>query len=128
YGTLSFTDGRPDQTNFDRYKIIRQQEAPKAIEVHFVKNEIDPTGLGEPPFPPVMGALANALYKATGRRHYSQPFGADKPPIVGEARRTNKADRCCAQTDRPTIFYGSSLDQCALWGKRQKIVQALFGL
>src|SRR5690606_5708500 len=29
YGTLSFTDGRPDQTNFDRYKIIRQQEAPK---------------------------------------------------------------------------------------------------
>ncbi|WP_421801355.1 molybdopterin cofactor-binding domain-containing protein [Flagellimonas sp.] len=83
YGTISFTDGKPDQNNFDRYKIIRQNEAPKSIEVHFVQNEIDPTGLGEPPFPPVMGALANALYKATGRRHYRQPFANDKPPLVG---------------------------------------------
>ena len=49
--------------------------------VHFVKNEIDPTGLGEPPFPPVIGALANALYKATGKRLYTQPFQPllDKP-------------------------------------------------
>lgn len=83
YGSISFKDGRPEQTNFDRYKIIRQTEAPKAVEVHFVKNEIDPTGLGEPPFPPVMGALANALYKATGRRHYRQPFATDRPPIIG---------------------------------------------
>jgi isoquinoline 1-oxidoreductase beta subunit len=50
-------------------------EAPKNIEVHFVKNEIDPTGLGEPLFPPIFGAVANALYQATGRRHYKQPFG-----------------------------------------------------
>lgn len=83
YGTLSFKDGRPEQSNFDDYKIIRHSEAPKSIEVHFVQNEIDPTGLGEPPFPPVMGALANALYKATGRRHYHQPFASDKPPLVG---------------------------------------------
>jgi isoquinoline 1-oxidoreductase beta subunit len=33
-----------------------------------VKNEIAPTGMGEPPFPPIFGALANALYKATGKR------------------------------------------------------------
>lgn len=83
YGNLSFSDGKPDQNNFDRYKIIRHSEAPKNIEVHFVQNEIDPTGLGEPPFPPVFGALANALYKATGRRHYQQPFATDKPPLVG---------------------------------------------
>jgi len=83
YGTISFKDGRPQQNNFDRYKIIRQTEAPKSIEVHFVQNEIDPTGLGEPPFPPVMGALANALYKATGRRHYRQPFALDRPPFIG---------------------------------------------
>ena len=49
-------------------------EAPKKIEVHFVQNDIDPTGLGEPPFPPVFGAVANALYKATGKRFYQQPF------------------------------------------------------
>jgi len=38
--------------------------------------------LGEPTFPPVIGALANALYRATGRRHYNQPFITDKP-LVG---------------------------------------------
>ncbi len=50
------------------------ENAPKAIDVHFVKNEMAPTGLGEPPFPPVFGAVANALYKATGKRFYNQPF------------------------------------------------------
>lgn len=74
YGQLTFTKGKPDQDNFDSYRLIRHNEAPKEIEVHFVENEINPTGLGEPPYPPVMGALANALYKATGTRYYHQPF------------------------------------------------------
>lgn len=83
YGELTFRDGQPQQHNFDRYRIVRHTEAPKNIEVHFVQNKIDPTGLGEPPFPPVFGALANALYKATGRRYYKQPFISDRPPLVG---------------------------------------------
>lgn len=74
YGGLTFKDGMPEQRNFDTYRMIRHSEAPKAIEVHFVKNDIDPTGLGEPPFPPIMGAVANALYKATGKRFYDQPL------------------------------------------------------
>ncbi len=74
YGQLTFNNGRPGQDNFDSYRLIRHTESPKEIEVHFVKNEIDPTGMGEPPYPPVMGALANALYKATGNRYYHQPF------------------------------------------------------
>lgn len=74
YGELTFSKGQPNQDNFDSYRLIRHNEAPKEIEVHFVKNEINPTGLGEPPYPPVMGALANALYKATGTRYYHQPF------------------------------------------------------
>lgn len=78
YSTLTFTEGAPDQANFDKYRLIRHSEAPKAIDVHFVRNEIDPTGLGEPPFPPIMGALANALYRATGKRHYNQPFFAEE--------------------------------------------------
>ena len=57
--------------------MIRQKEAPKSIEVHFVKSEKDPTGLGEPLFPPIFAAVANALYKATGKRFYSQPFGKE---------------------------------------------------
>lgn len=77
YSGLTFTEGAPDQHNFDKYRLIRHGEAPKAIDVHFVQNDIDPTGLGEPPFPPVMGALANALYQATGKRSYSQPFIKD---------------------------------------------------
>ncbi|WP_422351752.1 molybdopterin cofactor-binding domain-containing protein [Flagellimonas sp.] len=83
YSGLTFKDGSPEQTNFDKYRLIRHKEAPKAIETHFVDNGLDPTGMGEPPFPPIMGALANALYKATGRRHYHQPFILDKPPLVG---------------------------------------------
>jgi isoquinoline 1-oxidoreductase beta subunit len=78
YSELTFKDGVPDQSNFDKYRLIRHSEAPKTIDVHFAKNEIDPTGLGEPPYPPIMGALANALYKATGKRYYDQPFMGDK--------------------------------------------------
>jgi isoquinoline 1-oxidoreductase beta subunit len=77
YSAITFKDGQPEQTNFDKYRIIRHGEAPKSIEVHFVKNDIDPTGLGEPPFPPIMGAVANALYKATGQRYYDQPFATE---------------------------------------------------
>jgi isoquinoline 1-oxidoreductase beta subunit len=74
YSGMTFKDGAPEQSNFDRYRLIRHSEAPKKIKVDFVKSDIDPTGLGEPPFPPIMGAVANALYKATGERHYHQPF------------------------------------------------------
>ena len=78
FGEMTFKDGVPDKSNFDKYRMIRMSEAPKAIEVHFVKNEIAPTGMGEPPFPPIFGALANALYKATGKRVYDQPFMGEK--------------------------------------------------
>lgn len=74
FGSLTFKDGRPNKRNFDQYRMIRMKEAPKEIEVHFVQNQIDPTGLGEPAFPPVIPALANAMYKATGKRLYDQPF------------------------------------------------------
>ncbi len=74
YGELTFVNGVPDKNNFNKYRMIRFSEAPKAIDVHFVKNDIDPTGMGEPAFPPVFAALANALYKAIGKRLYNQPF------------------------------------------------------
>ena len=74
FGALTFKEGVPSKNNFDTYRMIRMNEAPRDIEVHFVENDIDPTGLGEPTFPPIFAAVANALYKATGKRYYHQPF------------------------------------------------------
>ena len=81
YGAMTFNNGQPDHNNFNTYRMIRHNEAPKTIDVHFVQNEINPTGLGEPPFPPVFGAVANALYKNTGKRHYNQPFTSEQSSI-----------------------------------------------
>ena len=75
YSAITFKDGIPEQSNFHNYRLIRQVEAPESIEVFFVDNGIDPTGLGEPSLPPIGAALANALYKASGKRFYKQPFG-----------------------------------------------------
>ena len=74
YGKMTIEKGVPQSSNFDNYRMIRHHEAPKKIDVHFVKNDIDPTGMGEPAYPPVFAALANALYQATGKRYYNQPF------------------------------------------------------
>jgi len=74
YADFSFEKGKPSASNFNTYKMIRMQDTP-AIEVHFVKSNEDPTGLGEPSLPPAAGAIANAIFKATGKRLYKQPFG-----------------------------------------------------
>lgn len=74
YGELTFEGGQPQSRNFDNYRLIRASEAPFEVDVHFVENTNDPTGLGEPALPPAGGAVANALYRATGQRLYKQPF------------------------------------------------------
>lgn len=73
YGDLTFKDGTPSNKNFDTYRLIRMQETPQ-VEVYFVKNNLAPTGLGEPGLPPAGGAIANAIKAATGQRLYKQPF------------------------------------------------------
>jgi isoquinoline 1-oxidoreductase beta subunit len=77
FGKLSFKEGAPEQTNFHQFRLIRMKEIPE-IEAHFIDNGIDPTGLGEPALPPTGGAVANALFKATGVRMKNQPF-VDEP-------------------------------------------------
>jgi isoquinoline 1-oxidoreductase subunit beta len=79
YSQLTFNNGEVKETNFDRYQLMRHSQSPESIEVFFVENDIAPTGLGEPMLPPVVGALANALYKATGTRYYHQPFTSFMP-------------------------------------------------
>lgn len=73
YSDFVFEDGHATTMNFDKYRLIRTHEAPK-IEVHFVESDIDPTGLGEPSLPPAGAAVANAIYSATGKRLYKQPY------------------------------------------------------
>ncbi|CAM1345129.1 xanthine dehydrogenase family protein molybdopterin-binding subunit [Tenacibaculum amylolyticum] len=73
YGDFTFKNGKPSSKNFDTYRLIRMNETPE-VEVHFVENELSPTGLGEPGLPPAGGAVANAMYKALKNRMYNQPF------------------------------------------------------
>ncbi len=73
YTNLTFENGVPKQRNYDTYRLIRMKEVPE-IETHFVDSGFDPTGLGEPALPPTGGAIANAIFSATGRRLRSQPF------------------------------------------------------
>jgi isoquinoline 1-oxidoreductase beta subunit len=73
FTNMTFTDGIADQKNFDTYRLIKMNEIPE-IETHFIDNGIDPTGLGEPALPPTGGAIANAIYKASGKRVRNQPF------------------------------------------------------
>uniref|UniRef100_UPI0040484617 molybdopterin cofactor-binding domain-containing protein n=1 Tax=Roseivirga sp. TaxID=1964215 RepID=UPI0040484617 len=83
YSQLTFDNGSPVQKNFDTYKLIRHNQSPKEIEVFFVENDISPTGLGEPGLPPAIGALASAIYKATGKRQYHQPFTEQRQISIG---------------------------------------------
>jgi isoquinoline 1-oxidoreductase subunit beta len=60
------------QGNFDDYEPIRMSEAP-AVEAYYVPSTESPSGVGEPPLPPVAPALCNAIYAATKKRIRALP-------------------------------------------------------
>lgn len=86
FGKLSFKEGVAEQNNFHNYRLIRMREIPE-VDLFFVENEFDPTGLGEPALPPTGGAIANAIFKATGKRLYQQPF-IDSEVFGGSGKKT----------------------------------------
>jgi isoquinoline 1-oxidoreductase beta subunit len=49
-------------------------QSPQKTHVHIVESMEKPTGVGEPPVPPFIPALCNAMYKLTGERIYQLPF------------------------------------------------------
>ncbi len=67
YGDITDTEGSIDQSNFHDYEVVRMGDAP-TVHVQIVDSDHKPTGVGEPPTPPFIPALTNAIFKATGKR------------------------------------------------------------
>ena len=70
---ITIKDGQVEQSNFHDFPLIRLNETPE-IDIHLVNNTYPPTGVGEPPVPPVAPAIANAIFAATKKRIRSLPI------------------------------------------------------
>ena len=71
---INFKNGKVEESNFHNYQLARMPDAPEKIFVHLIPSSEKPTGVGEPPVPPVAPALCNALFAATGKRVRELPI------------------------------------------------------
>lgn len=71
---ITLAAGQVQQTNFHQHSPLRINQAPPIIEVFWNKTTFSPTGLGEPSLPPVLPAIANAVFAATGKRIRTLPI------------------------------------------------------
>jgi isoquinoline 1-oxidoreductase subunit beta len=77
-GEITSAGGRIQQTNFNNFQVARMNDAPRQVNVHLVQSDALPTGVGEPGLPPVLAALGNAIFAATGKRVRELPLSRQK--------------------------------------------------
>ena len=65
---ITVKNGIVQQNNFDGYRAVRINETPKVMDVHFIKSDGAPGGLGEPATAVIVPAIANAIHAAVGKR------------------------------------------------------------
>jgi isoquinoline 1-oxidoreductase beta subunit len=71
---ITIENGRIQQQNYNAYPMLRIPFTPKVVEAYFIQSDFPPTGMGEPAFPAMAPALANAVFAATGERLRTMPF------------------------------------------------------
>jgi isoquinoline 1-oxidoreductase beta subunit len=71
---ITLDKGRVTQTNYHEHGLVSMSESPLNMEVHWNLSNNSPTGLGEPAMPPVIPAVANAIFAASGKRIRSVPL------------------------------------------------------
>ncbi len=77
-GEITATNGRIVQGNFNNFPVARIGDAPHQVDVHIIDSDAAPGGVGEPGLPPVLAALGNAIFAATGKRVRELPLSRQK--------------------------------------------------
>ena len=90
YSEIAFAQGRVVQSNYRDYLVTRMRAAPRVVDVHLVPSEGLPGGIGEPGVPPAGGAIANAIFAATGVRVRELPVAKQLAGWV--SRATNEEE------------------------------------